>query len=104
MLGHSQGSAHTGRLIDEMVDTNAELRKRFVGAIAPGANIYVPIGKNVGGMYENVPACSEVGEYGCLTAYSTFNDVPGRGRTVLASGLRLLDLPGCTRPIPSSSK
>jgi hypothetical protein len=77
MIGHSQGSAHTGRLIDEMVDTNAVLRKRFVGAIAPGANIYVPIGKNVGGMYDNVPACSKVGEYGCLTAFSTFNDVPG---------------------------
>lgn len=77
MLGHSQGAAHTGRLIDEMVDTDPVLRKRFVGAIAPGANIYVPIGENVGGMYENVPACSEVGEYGCLTAFSTFNDVPG---------------------------
>ena len=36
MLGHSQGSAHTARLIDELVDTNAKLRKRFVGAIAPG--------------------------------------------------------------------
>ncbi len=77
MIGHSQGSAHTARLIDELVDTNARLRKRFVGAIAPGANISVPIGKPVGGLFDNVPACTEVGEYGCVVAFSTYNDVPG---------------------------
>jgi hypothetical protein len=77
MIGHSQGAAHTARLIDELVDTNARLRKRFVGAIAPGANISVPIGKDVGGLFDNVPACTEVGQYGCVIAYSTFNDVPG---------------------------
>jgi hypothetical protein len=77
MIGHSQGSAMTGRLIDELVDTNADLRKRFVGAIAPGANIYVPKNKFVGGMYANVPACSEVGQYQCLIAYSTYKGDPG---------------------------
>src|SRR5689334_15348338 len=60
MLGHSQGSAHTARLIQELVDTDPELRERFVGAIAPGANIAVPIGEAVGGLFENVPACTEV--------------------------------------------
>ena len=77
MLGHSQGSAHTARLIDEMVDTDPKLRKRFVGAIAPGANISVPVGEDVGGLFGNVPACSEVAQYGCVVAYSMFNDVPG---------------------------
>ena len=77
MIGHSQGAAHTARLIDEIVDTDPELRKRFVGAIAPGANIPVPIGQAVGGLFDNVPACTEVGEYGCVTAFSTYNDVPG---------------------------
>lgn len=77
MLGHSQGSAHTARLIDEMVDTDPELRKRFVGAIAPGANISVPIGQPVGGLFNNVPACTAVGQYGCVIAFSTYNDVPG---------------------------
>jgi hypothetical protein len=76
LLGHSQGSAHTARPIDELVDTNAKLRKRFVGAIAPGANISVPIGKSVGGLFANVPACTEVGEYGCVIAYSTYNAEP----------------------------
>lgn len=77
MIGHSQGAAHTARLIDEIVDGNRKVRKRFVGAIAPGANISVPIGEAVGGLFDNVPACTGVGEYGCVTAYSTYNDVPG---------------------------
>ncbi len=77
MLGHSQGSAHTARLIQELVDTNPKLRKRFVGAIAPGANIAVPIGESVGGLFQHVPACTEVGEYGCVIAFSTYDDVPG---------------------------
>jgi hypothetical protein len=79
MLGHSQGSAHTARLIDELVDKNAGLRKRFVGAIAPGGNIAVPIGEAVGGLFDNVPACTEVGQFGCVIAFSTYNDVPGPG-------------------------
>ncbi|CAN5491274.1 DUF3089 domain-containing protein [soil metagenome] len=77
MIGHSQGSAHTARLIDEMVDKDPKLRKRFVGAIAPGANIPVPIGKSVGGLFDHVRACTKVGQDGCVTAFSTYNDVPG---------------------------
>lgn len=77
LLGHSQGAAHVARLIEEIVDRRPGLRKRFVGAIAPGANISVPIGEDVGGLFEHVPACTEVGQYGCVVAYSTFNDVPG---------------------------
>lgn len=77
MIGHSQGSAHTARLIDELVDTDPELRQRFVGAIAPGANISVPIGQDRGGLFENVPACSQWNTWGCVVAYSTYSDVPG---------------------------
>jgi len=77
LIGHSQGAAHVARLIEEIVDTRPGLRKRFVGAIAPGANISVPIGKDVGGLFDHVPACTEVGQYGCVVAFSTFNDVPG---------------------------
>lgn len=77
MIGHSQGSAHTARLIDEIVDKDPKLRKRFVGAIAPGANIPVPIHKSVGGLFDHVRACVKVGQYRCVTAFSTYNDVPG---------------------------
>ena len=76
LVGHSQGSATLGRLVDEEIDPDPVLRKRLVGAILPGANIHVPKNELVGGMYENVPACSEAGEFGCLVAYSMFNGTP----------------------------
>jgi hypothetical protein len=76
LIGHSQGSATLGRLVDEEIDPDPALRKKLVGAILPGANIHVPKGELVGGMYENVPACSSVGEFGCLVAYSMFNGTP----------------------------
>ena len=77
LLGHSQGSATLGRLIDEEIDPKPGLRKRMVGAILPGANIHVPKNELVGGMYEHVPVCSEKGEYNCLVAYSMYNGNPG---------------------------
>lgn len=77
ILGHSQGSAHSIRLIDEMIDNDANLRKRFVGAITPGGNVYVPIDKTVGGMYDHVPACTDLDQYGCMVAYSMYTDNPG---------------------------
>ena len=77
MLGHSQGSAHSARLIAELIDGDPKLRKRFVGAIVPGANIAVPIGEAVGGLFDEVPACIEVGQFGCVVAYSMYNTVPG---------------------------
>jgi len=77
ILGHSQGSAHSIRLIDEMIDNDAKLRKRFLGAITPGGNVYVPVGQNVGGMYDNVPACTNLGQLGCMVAYSMYTDNPG---------------------------
>ncbi|MGB0120228.1 MAG: DUF3089 domain-containing protein [Solirubrobacterales bacterium] len=77
LIGHSQGSAHTARLIKDEIDGNPELRDRFIGGYAPGANIYVPKNELVGGMYQNVPACSQAGEIGCLVAFSTFKGYPG---------------------------
>ena len=76
LVGHSQGSATLGRLIDEEIDPKPAVRKKLVGAILPGANIHVPKNELVGGMYENVPVCSEVAEFGCLVAYSMFNGTP----------------------------
>ena len=72
MLGHSQGAVHGARLIAELIDSDPKLRKRFVGAIVPGANIAVPIGESVGGLFDEVPACTEVGQLGCVIAFPTF--------------------------------
>ena len=115
LIGHSQGSATLARLIDEEIDPDPKLRKKLVGAILPGGNIYVKKGQLAGGMYENVPACSEVGEYGCLVAYSMFNGTPADNPPFgdVGSGYWAYDMPRpsreqyevvCTNPAELSGK
>ncbi|HTU14687.1 MAG TPA: DUF3089 domain-containing protein [Solirubrobacterales bacterium] len=100
LIGHSQGSSHLGRLIDEEIDPNPELRAQMVGAILPGANIHVPIGQLVGGMYQNVPACSKPGEFGCLVAYSMYRSYPGAVSGFGQLNAGYWSFPG-TRPDPA---
>ena len=95
LLGHSQGAATVARLIDEEIDPDPALRNQMVGAILPGANIHVKKGQLTGGMFENVPACSKMGEYGCLVAFSTFKGEPADNPPFsdLGSGYWAYDMP-----------
>ena len=54
IIGHSQGSSHLGRLISEQIDNNPAVRDKVISAIIPGANVYVPKGKKVGGEFQNL--------------------------------------------------
>ncbi len=92
LVGHSQGSATLGRLIDEEIDPKPAVRKRLVGAILPGANIHVPKGELVGGMYENVPACSEVGTIRLSGRLLDVQRHSGRQPAFRGRGLGLLGL------------
>lgn len=115
LLGHSQGSATVARLIDEEIDPNPELRQQLVGAILPGGNIHVKKGETTGGMFENVPTCTEPGQYGCLVAFSTYQGNPGADPDFsdLGSGYWAYDMPRpsseeyevvCTDPAQLSGK
>lgn len=115
LVGHSQGSATLARLVDEEIDPKPAIRKRLVGAILPGANIHVPKNGLVGGMFANIPACSEVGEYGCLVAYSMFNGTPANNPPFgdVGSGYWAYDMPRparkqyevvCTNPVELSGE
>ena len=78
LVGHSQGSWHLQRLIQEEID-GKPLHKQMALAIIPGFNTYVPQGKLVGGTFNSVPLCSRAGERGCvitLVSYRTKNEPP----------------------------
>jgi len=85
-LGHSQGSGVLTRLIAEQVDPNAKVRRRLVSALLIGGGVLVPIGKDVGGSFQKIPACRKDSQYGCVVAYNTFPSQPPAdsrfGRTV----------------------
>jgi hypothetical protein len=76
LIGHSQGSIWLTRLIQEEIDNNPAVRSRLVSAILLGGPVYVPTGKAVGGVFENIPACRRPDQTGCVIAYASFLNTP----------------------------
>jgi hypothetical protein len=79
LLGHSQGSFELTSLIDEEIDDAPALRERMVSAMLLGAAVTVAEGEDVGGSFDNVPACRSRSQSGCVLAYNTFAQTPAEG-------------------------
>jgi hypothetical protein len=76
VIGDSQGAAMLNLLLAHLVDDVPALRARLVVAIILGGNVEVPAGRLVGGTFKHIPACSRLGETGCVIAYSSFPSTP----------------------------
>jgi Protein of unknown function (DUF3089) len=76
VIGDSQGAAMLNMLLGRLVDDMPALRSRLVTAIILGGNVEVPAGQLVGGTFKHIPACSRLGEIGCVIAYSSFPSTP----------------------------
>jgi hypothetical protein len=76
VIGHSQGAAMLIGLLRSKVDSQPAVRRRLVSALILGGNVTVPIGKSVGGSFQNIPACESTSETGCVVAYSSFDQPP----------------------------
>jgi hypothetical protein len=72
LIGHSQGTGHLGQVIASEIDPEPELRERLVSAILMGGTISVPDGEDVGGTFQDVPACREEAQTGCVISFSTY--------------------------------
>ncbi len=75
VIGDSQGAAMLNMLLGRLVDDVPALRSRLVTAIILGGNVEVR-GQLVGGTFKHIPACSRLGETGCVIAYSSFPSTP----------------------------
>jgi hypothetical protein len=75
-ISHSQGSMMLTRLITTEIDPNPSLRSQVVSALLIGGNVRVPVGQDVGGDFQNIPACRSTSQTGCVVAYSSFNQTP----------------------------
>jgi hypothetical protein len=75
-IGHSQGTMMLTRLITSEVDPNPDVRRLLVSALLIGGNVRVAQGKDVGGDFQNIPACRSTDQTGCVVAYSSFNEPP----------------------------
>jgi Protein of unknown function (DUF3089)/Divergent InlB B-repeat domain len=76
LIGHSLGAATLKQLIKEQIDPNPALRHRLVSADLLGGQVTVPIGRDVGGDFQHVPACHAAWQTGCVVAYSSFLKEP----------------------------
>jgi hypothetical protein len=75
-IGHSQGAGMLTRLIASEVETGPATRRLLVSALLIAGNVTVPVGQDVGGDFQNVPACRSADQTGCVVAYSSFNQTP----------------------------
>jgi hypothetical protein len=108
VIGHSQGASMLIGLLSRQLDTDPAQRKLLVSAMLFGGNVTVPIGRTVGGTFQNIPACVSDAQVGCVLAYSSFDQMPpadslfgrpGQGVSLLSgatstAGLQVL----CTNP------
>ncbi len=76
LIGHSQGAILLRQLIAEDIEPDASVRDRIVSAILLGANVLVPVGKDVGGDFTDFAACRSASQVGCVIAYSSFDHTP----------------------------
>ncbi len=75
-IGHSQGTGMLTQLIASEIDPNPELLDLLVSALLIGGNVTVAVGEDVGGDFQNVPACRSTNQTGCVVAYSSFLEPP----------------------------
>jgi pimeloyl-ACP methyl ester carboxylesterase len=72
VMGHSQGTFMTTRLIQEHIDNDAGLRARMITALLIGGSVAVPDGLKIGGTFANIPLCTSASEVNCAIAYRTY--------------------------------
>jgi hypothetical protein len=80
LIGHSQGSLMLQQLIKHEIE-GKPIAKQMKLAILPGYNLFVPVGKRVGGTLKSTPVCGSPGETGCVMTWVSFREknVPPEG-------------------------
>lgn len=97
IMGHSQGTFMTTRLLQEVIEPDPELRDRLIVALLIGGSVSVPPGEVIGGTFDMLPLCESAEQTGCVIAYRTYaaDYPPGMGdQTASGPGLSV----ACTDP------
>jgi hypothetical protein len=71
LVGHSQGSFILMELIRQEID-GKPVQKQLVSAILMGTTLPVPKGKDVGGVFKNIPVCRTPSQTGCVITFASF--------------------------------
>ena len=74
LLGHSQGSHHLTRLLQDEFDDDEALRSQLISALLVGATgrVRVPEGENLGATFQNLPLCAVEDQTGCVVSFDSY--------------------------------
>jgi hypothetical protein len=98
LIGHSQGSIHLLKLLQEEIE-GKPVAKKMLSAILLGWAVEVPEGKLVGGSLKSTPLCSRVGQTGCVITYMSFRaSAPPPPASFLGRAAKPGMTAGCTNP------
>ncbi|CAN5856078.1 DUF3089 domain-containing protein [soil metagenome] len=76
LIGHSQGSLVLKELIAKTIEPQP-VRRNMISAMLLGANVAVPVGKDVGGDFKRTPLCRTDDQFNCVISYASFRaDAP----------------------------
>jgi hypothetical protein len=99
LIGHSQGASVLTALIKNEIDPNPQLRDRLVSAVLLGTSLQVPVGKDVGGDFANIPLCHAARDTGCAISYGSFRSTaPPPANSLFGRSLQPGWEAACTNP------
>jgi len=100
LIGHSQGAGILKQLLAQVIENDADMKRKLVAAYLIGTNVAVPPGADVGGDFKRTRLCKSMNQYGCVVSYVTFRaDAPPPENSRFG---KIADQPGmvaaCTNP------
>jgi hypothetical protein len=101
LIGHSQGTSHLTRLIQEEVETSSYLAERMIAAHLIGIPVALPNDAEVGATFESTPPCTFDEEINCFVNYSAFRDSepPVEGQALFGLTASADTRAACTHPV-----
>lgn len=76
LIGHSQGAGMLTGLLRKQIEPHAKVLRRMVSALLLGGNVTTQRGSAAGGSFRNAPICESPKQFGCVIAFSAFNETP----------------------------
>lgn len=100
LLGHSQGTMHLIRLIQQEIELQPWLAQRMISAHLLGLTIELPNDADTGATFQSTPPCTFERNTHCFVNYASFReDVPPEPETAIFGLARSADTrAACTHP------
>ena len=99
LVGHSQGSSHLRRVIQDEIEGVPELEELLVAAYLIGMTMEVPLDADIGGSFQSTPLCRDPAQIGCVVTYASFRDTePPPSNTHFGGTSNENTIAGCNNP------